>query len=95
MKAILMVLSILVAGPLWAQASRENNVIRLNQGSAPGSGGSQTSIVGLEAYREVIETGKYLIGSGDVFLVYVSGIDQPYLSEVLAEGGLFVPRDCA
>ena len=93
MKAILMLLSILAAGPLWAQASRENSAgIRLDQGSAPGSGGSQRSIIGLEAYREVIETGKYLIGSGDVFLVYVSGIDQPYFSEVLAEGGLFVPR---
>ncbi|SVD56465.1 uncharacterized protein METZ01_LOCUS409319, partial [marine metagenome] len=56
MKAILMLLSILAAGPLWAQASRENSAgIRLDQGSAPGSGGLQRSIIGLEAYREVIE----------------------------------------
>ena len=29
-------------------------------------------ILGLEAYREVIETGNYIVGPGDKFLVYVS-----------------------
>ena len=48
-------------------------------------------IVGLEAYREVIETGNYVVGPGDEFLVYVSGIEDPYTSPVLAEGGLFIP----
>ncbi|HIL10445.1 MAG TPA: hypothetical protein EYG11_17220 [Candidatus Latescibacteria bacterium] len=92
MKSILMLLSILAAGPLWAQANRDNAVIQFNQGSVPGSDGLQQSIIGLEAYREVMETGKYLIGPGDVFLVYVSGMTGPYISEVLAEGGLFVPK---
>ena len=49
-------------------------------------------ILGLEAYREVIETGNYIVGPGDKFLVYVSGVENPFTSQVLAEGGLFIPQ---
>ncbi len=48
--------------------------------------------IGLEAYREVVASGRYIVGPGDEFLVYVPGIEEPILSEVLAEGGLFIPK---
>lgn len=49
-------------------------------------------LVGLEAYREVLESGNYIVGPGDEFLVAVTGMDEPLQSEVLAEGGLFIPK---
>ena len=48
--------------------------------------------IGMEAFREVVASGRYIVGPGDEFLVYVAGIETPILSEVLAEGGLFIPK---
>ena len=53
---------------------------------------SRTLVFGLEAYREVMATGKYLVGPGDEFMVYLSGTEGPYFSKVLSEGGLFIPE---
>ena len=94
MNAILLLCSILATVSAWAQTTSEDDktVIEMNQFSAPPLTEPLTPIIGLEAYREVMETGNYLIGPGDEFLVYVSGMDEPYLSVVLAEGGLFIPK---
>ena len=48
--------------------------------------------IGMEAFREVVASGRYIVGPGDEFLVYVPGTEEPILSEVLAEGGLFIPK---
>lgn len=49
-------------------------------------------MIGMEAYREVILSGEYLVGPGDHFLFYMSDVEDPVDVRVLAEGGLFVPR---
>ncbi len=48
--------------------------------------------IGMEAFREVVASGRYIVGPGDEFLVYVPGTEEPILSEILAEGGLFIPK---
>ena len=48
--------------------------------------------IGLEAYREVLLTGRYPVGPGDRFLVYISDMPEPVEVPVLAEGGIFIPR---
>ncbi|MBQ43688.1 MAG: hypothetical protein CME15_14655 [Gemmatimonadetes bacterium] len=47
--------------------------------------------IGLAAFREVIASGRYLVGPGDQFLIYVTGMALPAKSRVMAEGGLFIP----
>ena len=49
-------------------------------------------MIGMEAYREVLESGRYLVGPGDGFLIHLTGMESSYYSEVLAEGDLFVPQ---
>jgi protein involved in polysaccharide export with SLBB domain len=49
-------------------------------------------MIGMEAFREVLQTGEYLVGPGDRFLVHVSDMEEPIETKVLAEGGLFLPR---
>ena len=49
-------------------------------------------LIGVAAYSEVIESGRYLVGPGDQFLVAVTGVEGPLISEVLAEGGMYIPR---
>jgi protein involved in polysaccharide export with SLBB domain len=49
------------------------------------------TLIGLEAYREVLASGTYVLGPGDEFLLYITGMDEPDISPVMAEGGLFVP----
>lgn len=51
-----------------------------------------SGIIGMEAFREVLASGRYLVGPGDEFLVFVTGMDKPFFGEVLAEGGLFIPQ---
>lgn len=48
--------------------------------------------IGMEAYREVLLSGTYLVGPGDEFLIYVSEMEEPVAGRVLAEGGLFIPK---
>ncbi len=49
------------------------------------------TLISMEAYREVLASGAYILGPGDEFLVYISGMDEPLFSPVMAEGGLFIP----
>lgn len=51
----------------------------------------EPSPIGLAAFREVLASGRYLVGPGDEFLIYVTGMESPVKSDVLAEGGLFIP----
>jgi polysaccharide biosynthesis/export protein len=48
--------------------------------------------VGLEAYHEVLLSGRYRVGPGDKFLVFITDMLEPAEVTVLAEGGLFIPR---
>ena len=48
--------------------------------------------IGMEAFREVLASGNYLVGPGDEFLIYTTGMEKPFVSAVLSEGGLFVPK---
>ena len=50
-----------------------------------------STMIGMEAYREVLESGRYRVGPGDGF-TFMIGTEGPFFSEVLAEGGLFVPQ---
>lgn len=86
--AVMTWLLMLAATAAWGQ---DRTVSELNQ-FTPAKIEPAAPIIGLEAYREVIETGNYIIGPGDEFLVYVSGMEKPYISLVLAEGGLFIPQ---
>ena len=48
--------------------------------------------IGMEAFREVLASGNYLVGPGDEFLIYTTLMEKPFVSAVLSEGGLFVPK---
>ena len=50
------------------------------------------ALIGMDAFREVLESGTYLVGPGDEFLIYVTGTEEPFISPVLSEGGLFLPK---
>jgi len=81
--AYILFLSLSLSVQLGAQASL----------SSAGQESAQSNIIiGLEAYREVLESGKYLVGPGDGFLIYSPGMVTPYYGLVLAEGGLFIPQ---
>ena len=36
--------------------------------------------IGMEAYREVIESGNYLVGGGDEFLIFAPGMQIPVMN---------------
>ncbi len=48
-------------------------------------------LIGMAAYEEVLASGNYMVGPQDEFLIYVPGMDEPVIHEVLAEGSLFIP----
>ena len=48
-------------------------------------------MIGLEAFREVLASGRYIVGPGDEFFIFMTGMEEPLPSVVLAEGGLFIP----
>lgn len=48
--------------------------------------------IGMEAYQEVLLSGRYRVGPGDKFLLFAANMDEPVELPVLAEGGLFVPK---
>ena len=50
------------------------------------------ALIGWEAYRDLMASGKYEVGPGDEFLVFITGMDVPFVSVVLAEGGIFIPN---
>lgn len=82
---------LVVALPLWAQ-SGDKTVIELTQTEPDKKGESAPPLIGMEAFREVLESGLYTVGPGDEFLVYVPGMELPFFAEVLAEGGVFIPK---
>lgn len=51
-----------------------------------------SEMIGMEAYKEVMANGQYLVGPGDQFQIHVPGLEEPVEGKVLAEGGLFIPR---
>ena len=53
---------------------------------------SAMPMLGMEAYREVIESGNYVVGGGDEFLIFAPGMEYPVTNQVSAEGGLFIPK---
>jgi len=57
-----------------------------------GSGTEVPGMIGMEAFREVLVTGQYLVGPGDKFLMYIAEMEKPFEGMVLAEGGLFIPK---
>lgn len=84
-------LLLMVAVPLWAQSGGKT-VIELTQSEPEKKGESAPPLIGMEAFREILETGLYTVGPGDEFLVYVPGMELPFFAEVLAEGGVFIPK---
>ncbi|NKB70991.1 MAG: hypothetical protein GKR89_28300 [Candidatus Latescibacteria bacterium] len=48
--------------------------------------------IGIEALRQVLDSGQYLVGPGDEFLIHVTGMVAPHFAIVLAEGGVFIPK---
>lgn len=48
-------------------------------------------LIGLDAYQEVLASGKYILGPQDEFFIHVTGMDELFVSPVHAEGGLYVP----
>ncbi|MGY8827557.1 MAG: SLBB domain-containing protein [Candidatus Latescibacterota bacterium] len=70
----------------------DKTVIELKQAEPEKKSESAPALIGMEAFREVLESGKYMVGPGDEFLVYVPGMESPFYAEVLAEGGVFIPK---
>ncbi len=48
-------------------------------------------LIGMAAYEEVLANGRYVVGPQDEFLIYVPGMEEPVVYQVLAEGSLFIP----
>ena len=53
---------------------------------------AQVAIVGMEAFREVLETGRYVVGPGDQFVLLIPGVEEALELLVTAEGSLLIPR---
>ena len=78
--------------PLHSQPAAEDEektVIELQQPEEKGE--APPPMIGVEAFREVLANGQYIVGAGDEFLIFITGMEEPRLSKVLAEGGLFIP----
>lgn len=80
-----------LCGTLWAQDKPEEEPAAVE---APVSAARELGVtpIGMEAYRQLMVSGTYLVGPGDEFLIYLPGMDGPYTTPVLAEGSVFVPR---
>ena len=53
---------------------------------------ARVAIVGMEAFREVLETGRYVVGPGDQFVLLIPGVEEALELWVTAEGSLLIPR---
>ena len=69
--------------PTTAQVEQEPQVERVG---VP----QPSTMVGREASKELFETGSYIVGPGDGFMVMV-GSEAPIFREVMVEGGLLIP----
>ena len=80
---------LLFAGVVLAQTDgKEKTVIQLQE---PRPSRDARPLIGMEAYREVLASGTYLVGPGDEFLIFATGMEKPIETAVLSEGGLFIP----
>lgn len=84
-------------GIWWAlglslNVSAEPSVDEIQALNERGDVSSTDPLVGMEAYREVIESGKYMVGVGDEFLIFAPGMESPVLNRISAEGGIFIPK---
>ena len=50
-----------------------------------------STMIGIEAYREVLASGRYKIGVGHGFMIMM-GAEGPFFGEVHAEGGYLIPN---
>ena len=94
-KTIYLLVPLLLMGiPLGAQEEEEEEktAIELQQVEPRTFVEQESALIGLEAFREVLESGRYLVGPEDEFLVYVNGMEEPIATRVLAEGGVFIPH---
>ena len=73
------------------QPGDDRTVVELRQPEPEFKGEPPPPMIGMAAFREVLSSGQYMVGAGDEFLIYTTGMDEPYFGLVLAEGGLFVP----
>ena len=80
------------AAPPPPDDQKQTIVIQQSPQEAPKTAGEMSEMIGMEAFREVMASGQYLVGPGDQFLVHVAGMEAPADSKVLAEGGLYIPR---
>ncbi|MEE3233024.1 MAG: SLBB domain-containing protein [Candidatus Latescibacterota bacterium] len=86
---------------VYAQSSNSANTSELREGLQGTENRTENrtvnredtgSLVGWEVYRDLMASGKYEVGPGDEFLVFITGMEEPLQSVVLAEGGIFIPN---
>ena len=82
---------LIVAVPLWAQ-SGGRTIIELTQSEPEKKGESAPPLVGMEAFRELLETGLYIVGPGDEFLIYVPGMELHSLLRYWPKVAFLFPR---
>ncbi|MSR84293.1 MAG: hypothetical protein EXS58_15445 [Candidatus Latescibacteria bacterium] len=94
--ALLVMLALLPwrAGAAGPQPDDQKQTIVIQQPpqEAPKTAAEMSEMIGMEAFKEVMASGQYLVGPGDQFLVHVAGMEVPAEGKVLAEGGLYIPR---
>lgn len=73
-----------------AQEEEEPQIVVVEPEEKPT--GTEPALIGMEAFNEVLASGDYLVGPGDEFLIFSTGMEEPYMTPVLSEGGLFVPK---
>lgn len=73
-----------------AQEEEEPPVVVIEPEEKPP--GVEPALIGMEAFHEVLASGDYLVGPGDEFLIFSTGMEEPYMTPVLSEGGLFIPK---
>ena len=76
---------------VWLAAILALPLQAAGQGSFEVEAAGDRPLIGLAVFREVLASGRYLVGPGDEFLIYLTGMAVPAKSKVLAEGGLFIP----
>ncbi len=98
MRSAIPIFTLLVLLPCGAGAAgpqddeKQTIIIQQPPQEAPKTAGEMSEMIGMEAFKEVMASGQYLVGPGDQFLIHVAGMEEPADGKVLAEGGLYIPR---